>query len=393
MDVTRRRNPDLINAAVQLHRSGRIPSNSYVIDLDTVVTNSARVAATGAETGIQLFQMTKQFGRNPVVAEAVAAAGIPQAVAVDFDEARVLHHAGVALGHLGHLVQVPWASAQEAVRMNPGQVTVQNLSQARHISQAAQQAGRVQRLVLRVVGEKDVFYPAQRGGVAEADLIDTAERVTELPGLELVGVTSFPCLLMDEASASLQPTANLHTILRCATTLREAGFAAPVVNAPSATCIASLPTLVRHGATQAEPGSCLTGHTPLHAVSDQPELPAMVYVTETTHTEPGSANTLGGGFYARSRARSALVFGSADDPVPGSVQADPADTIDYHGTLTVDGDVSVGATVVYAFRSQVFVSRATVAVVENCATQPRVLGLFSRDGFRIDDAGSTGVVL
>src|SRR5690606_11719632 len=121
--------------------------------------------------------------------------------------------------------------------------------------------------------------------------------------------------------------------------------------------------LAEAGATIVEPGSCLTGHTPQHAVSDEPEVPAMVYVTEVSHQLDGRTYALAGGLYPRSRARTALVFSGGATPVEARVELDPPEAIDYYGTLHAASDaVSVGDSVVYAFRSQVFVSRCFVAV-------------------------------
>jgi hypothetical protein len=36
LDVLRRRNPKFIEAAIALHREGKIPANAYVLDLDTL---------------------------------------------------------------------------------------------------------------------------------------------------------------------------------------------------------------------------------------------------------------------------------------------------------------------------------------------------------------------
>ena len=88
----------------------------------------------------------------------------------------------------------------------------------------------------------------------------------------------------------------------------------------------------RSRATHVEPGSALIGETPWHAANDGNERPAMVYVTEVTHELDGRAYTLGGGFYARSRMRSALVFGDGD-PVEAAVIELPAAEIDYYGAL------------------------------------------------------------
>lgn len=51
--------------------------------------------------------MTKQFGRNPLIAQAIVESGIEKAVAVDPWEALSLSKNGIKIGHVGHLVQIP----------------------------------------------------------------------------------------------------------------------------------------------------------------------------------------------------------------------------------------------------------------------------------------------
>ena len=385
VDATLRRNPDLVAAAVDLHRAGRIPSNCYVIDVDTVAANARAVSEAARAAGLETFQMTKQFGRNPLVAHAVARNGIEKAVTVDFEEARLLHRHGVALGHVGHLVQVPRAEAARAIAMGSDLITVFGLPQAEHLAAAAWAAGREQGVLIRVVGEGDTFYPAQVGGVPVDDVLATARAIDALDGVRVAGVTSFPCILFDEDARELRPTGNLRTLGEAAGTLSDAGFDELVVNAPSASCCATVDVLAQGGATIVEPGSCLTGHTPLHAVSDEPELPAMVYVTEVTHQLAGLTYTLAGGLYPRSRARKALVYGGGSEPAEAGVRLDPPVAIDYYGALELDsGRAAVGDTVVYAFRSQVFVSRSFVAVVGDVAGTPEVLDLSTSTGFPLD---------
>jgi predicted amino acid racemase len=384
VEATLRRNPRLMEAAVELHRERRLPSNCYVIDLDAVAANTRAVSGVASTHGLAMYQMTKQFGRNPLVARTVASNGIEKVVAVDFEEARVLHRYGLRMGHLGHLVQVPRAELAAAVEMEPDLVTVFGHDQAENLAQAAHATGREQAVLVRVVGDGDVYYAAQKGGVPIDELLDVAKRIDGLDGVRVAGVTSFPCSLFDEETQELRVTSNLQTISEGARMLRDAGIDASVVNAPSASCSALAETLAAHGATQFEPGSSLIGHTPLHAVTDQPEIPAMVYVSEVTHKLGDTVYTLGGGLYPRSRARRALIYGGRSDaPLPAWVELDPPEAIDYYGNLRVDdmGAVSVGDTVVYAFRSQVFVSRCFVAVLADIATNPRVAGVFDRAGF------------
>lgn len=388
IDVTRRRNPQLITAAVSLHRAGEIPSNCYVIDLDTVSANAAVVAAAARSHGLTAYQMTKQFGRNPLVARAIAEAGIERVVAVDFEEARLLHAHGLQIGHLGHLVQVPAHEVALAIEMNSDLVTVFGLEQAERISAAALRAGVVQDVTVRVVGPDDTFYPAQRGGVPAAVAVLIAKQIDALPGVRLRGVTSFPVVLWDENTTRFAPTANLATLASVSAQLREAGMDAPVINAPSACCIATFGLKVSAGATHVEPGSCLTGQTPLHAVSDEPELPAMVYVSEVSHKTDEAVFCIAGGLYPRSRAESALIYREASsDPVVARVELDPPEAIDYYGTLHVDdpATVDVGDTVVYAFRAQVFVSKCFVAVVSHVNGEPQVKGIFTSTGIRLGE--------
>jgi predicted amino acid racemase len=386
VEATLRRNPRLIEAAVELHRAGRIPSNCYVVDVDTVAANARAVSSAAEAAGLQTFQMTKQFGRNPYVARAVAGIGIEKVVAVDFEEARILHAHGLSMGHLGHLVQVPRAEADRAIAMDSQLITVFGLAQAEHLAAAARAAGREQDVLIRVVREGDTYYPAQVGGVPIEQLVEVARAIEALDGVRVAGVTSFPCILWNEETQTLEPTSNLQTLGEAAAMLRAEGFEDLVVNAPSASCCATVDALAKGGATIIEPGSCLTGHTPLHAVRDQPEVPAMIYVSEITHQLGGTAYSLAGGLYPRSKARQALIYGRGAEPVRAEVRLDPADAIDYYGALEVDPSaVAVGDTVVYAFRSQVFVSRCFVAVVENVAGDPQVVDISYSNGFPLDE--------
>jgi predicted amino acid racemase len=386
INVTQRRNPKLIEGAVELHRRGELPSNCYVIDLDTVIANARVLSKSAKEHGLEAFQMSKQYGRNPVIAKAVAANGLERVVAVDFEEARILHRHGLKIGHLGHLVQVPFAEIGHALEMEPMFITVFGFEQAERIAKVASFHGIEQKLLIRVQRHGDTFYAAQRGGVPVADLVDVAQKIESLHGVTVAGVTSFPCVLFNEEQKLFELTPNLRTISEAAANLRSKGISADVVNAPSACCSATFGMKAAMGATHVEPGSALTGQTPIHAQSDQPEIPAMIYLSEVTHKLDGVVYSLGGGFYPRSRASGAIIYArNSDRPIKARVELDPPEAIDYYGNLYVDdvSKVSVGDSVVYAFRSQVFVSRCFVAVLANVATKPEIVGIFDRAGYQM----------
>ncbi|MGW1894376.1 alanine racemase [Streptomyces sp. NPDC002004] len=382
LDTVLTRAPELVDTAAALHRSGTIPPDTYVIDLDAVEAN-ARLLATRAERlGLTLWFVVKQVGRNPELIRAVAR-HIPRYAAIDPPEARRLHAAGARAGNVGHLVQIPRRALEEMLAWRPETVTVYDLANARAVSVAAERLGRVQDLLVRLEGAPGTGHPGQEGGVPLSGLDAFAAEVERLPGVRIAGVTAFPCLLCDPATGEPRPTPNLALALAARDALAARGHTRLKLSAPSATSMAALPLLAELGATHAEPGHCLTGTTPLHARDPhQPERPAYVYVSEIAHTlADGRPALYGGGFYPRSGVKDALLPRTG---VRLPVQDAPAENIDYYRLLAAPaapGDARLGDTAVLAFRTQIFVTRSNVAVVSGLSHgRPRTLGLYDPFG-------------
>jgi predicted amino acid racemase len=366
-----RRNPDFVAAAIRLHQEGRIPAGSYVLDLDAMTANARTIAATAAETDMRLFAMTKQFGRNAAAMDAIAAGGIDSFVAVDMWDARAIHRAGHKIGHIGHLVQVPEAQTDEALDFEADYWTVFSLDKARPISKRAE---REQRVLLRVHAPGDRFYSGHEGGIPLDELVETAQQIEDLPGVTVAGVTTFPALLYDAEAQGLRLTPNTTTLARAKELLGDVE-----VNGPGTTASDGVRILAEAGVTQAEPGHGLTATTPLHAIKDPPEQPAMLYLTEVSHHYDGRAYCFGGGLYI--------------DPVfpPYDVKAlvgdrlvdatlPPPEAIDYYGQLHTT-DARVGDSVVFGFRAQAFFRRGTVVAVAGVATgEPSVAGMCTTEG-------------
>src|SRR5258705_2976380 len=106
LDLIRRRNPSLVTDAIALHQQGRIPANSYVIDLDTVRENARQLRAAGDRHRLSVFAMTKQMGRNPAFCRALREGGIEAAVAVDLKTPRGHGTAALPTAIMGNLG--PW---------------------------------------------------------------------------------------------------------------------------------------------------------------------------------------------------------------------------------------------------------------------------------------------
>lgn len=386
LDLVRRRNPRLVDAAVTLHQRGVLPANTYAFDLEAVQHNAGVITAEATRLGLTPYAMTKQAGRNPDLCAAVVAGGIDASVAVDMECARATHRAGMRLGHVGHLVQVPRAEADAAAALEPQHWTVFNDVKAEEAAAAACRQGRNQALLARLFADGDEFYSGHEGGFPATSVLEVADRLDALDSASFAGITTFPALLFDQQTRSVRRTKNLQTLERAAELLRSSGRNGLQINGPGTTSTAALSALADVGVTQVEPGHALTGTTPWHAVEDLPELPAVVYVSEVSHEYGGRAYCFGGGMYVdpvfppyQVRAvvgRDAGETGMLDATLP------PAEAIDYYGQLDLSsGAAHVGDTVVFGFRIQAFVTRAHTAGITGISTgDPQVAGIWSADG-------------
>ncbi|WP_273851231.1 YhfX family PLP-dependent enzyme [Guptibacillus spartinae] len=365
LSLTKKRNPELIKAGVSLHQSGLIPPNTYVLDLDTIAKNVRSMAKAAKENDFALYFMSKQLGRIGELGNWIAEHGIEQAVAVEFEEAFRLHQSGVKIGNVGHLVQPGKHQWGEILGIEPEVVTVFSIERARQVSEAAIRLGKKQDVILRVIRPSDTIYPGQWGGFQLEELQSAIPELKELEGIEVMGVTSFPLLLMDKEGEELRFTENLKTILSAKEILEASGFQIRQVNGPSATSTATIPMLKKAGITHGEPGHALTGTTPLHAVRSLPEDPAIIYVSEISHVDKENVYVIGGGFYERGNMTGAYVGSSPEHIFDAFLKGKSLNSeyIDYYGRLEQGSPVSIGDTAIYAFRTQVFVTRANVALV------------------------------
>lgn len=381
--MTERRNPALVEAAIELHRSGAIEPDTYVIDLDAVAHNAAALAAAAERHGVELWFVAKQYGRNPLVTATVAR-HLPLAAAIDHREATALIGAGARLGNLGHLVQVPRRRLPGLLAEHPAYVTVTDEQNLAAVAAAARGLGRVQPVLLKIRGAAESTFPGQDGGFEPGEVAGALERAARLDGVRVAGATGFPCLSFDPGAGRPRPTGTLDRVLAAAATMRAAGLD-PVLSLPSHTSVSTIPQIRRLGGTVGEPGHALTGTTPEHAVdAGLTERPALVYVSEIAQL--GSApSVFGGGFYSRGRARDLLVA-TGGGRRRAVLHDAPAGSIDYYRRFDWAGNgdgARVGDTAVMAFRTQIFVTRSRVAVVAGIdAGRPRLAGVFDALGSR-----------
>jgi len=365
LTALRTRNRAFVEAVVALHQAGELPAPAYAIDLDAVEENARLVAVEADRLGLEVFAMTKQMGRSPAFIAAVRRGGIEAGVAVDMDCATALAEGGMRLGHVGHLVQVPRHEADRAAALEPANWTVFEHAKAVEAAAAVRRLGREQALLARITAPGDTFYSGHEGGFPAEDVVRVADDLDRLDGARFAGVTTFPALLYDRSAVAVRPTPNLATIERAAERLRASGRTDLRVNAPGTTSVSVLPLLAGAGATQVEPGHGLTGTCPQHLSESEPETPAALYLSEISHHYGGRAYCYGGGLYIDpvfpAYQVRALVSSGPGDGVEVAAEIPPAGAIDYHGMLDQpEGELPVGASVVFGFRIQAFFARCPV---------------------------------
>ena len=172
--------------------------------------------------------MTKQFGRNPWLAEKLLALGYSGIVAVDYKEARVMRRAGLPVAHQGHLVQIPCHQVADAVEQGTDVITVFTLDKAREVSAAAVKAGRIQSVLLKVYSDDDFLYPGQEERFCPARSLrgDGSPKSRICAGAAFGRTYPFPlACFRDEAAGKVLPTPNLHTLVQARDQLAKSGIA------------------------------------------------------------------------------------------------------------------------------------------------------------------------
>ena len=409
-DMLIKRNPNLIDAAIKLHQSGQIPPNTFVLDLDAHRRNADAIVKEARKHNVSLYYMSKQVGRNPLICKAVLDAGFRGIVAVEMQCARTLHRYGIRIAHVGHLVQPPVNEIDYVLSMNPEVWTVYSVENAKVLSQRAQKAGRVQDILIQPVGKGDIFFDTMSGGILEEKIIESVKEIMKLPGVRIVGTTSFPCLLYDLGTKQVRPISNFHTVIRIAKRLKqELGLNITQTNVPGNDHASTMKIIAENGGTHAEPGNGVSGTNTWQVYEEQPEVPAFTYVSEVSHwlgdklyTHGGGTAFSGGGWGiypdgslwvgGTDIAMDALVGSSLQQALSNRVKAKfpGTDPFNYNLTLYPEGrKFSVGDTALYGYCVlQIFVTRGWHAVVEGIEdNDPRLVGLFDQGNNLVDKHG------
>ena len=386
LNVLRRRNPEFVKAVVELHQKGELKSNSYVIDLDVTTENAKIIKEEADKYGLDIYWMTKQINRNPVVIKMFSEIGSPKTVAVDIDGARMIVDNGGVVGHIGHLVNVPKNDISWVLDINPEIITVYSIQKAKDISDIALKKGKTQDIMLRVVDDGNFFYPGQTGGIYLKELLDVIKEIQKMQGVQLAGITNFPAILYDNEKKQVLPCNNMQTIFDAANLIKsKTNIKLKQINTPGTTSTEVIEMFAKKGATHIEPGHGITGTTPISTVKDLPERPSILYLTEVSHIMDNTAYIFGGGTWVdpvfSPYQITAFVHREPDSIFTQEVKSKfpSRKLIDYYAEIMPDPeqDVRINDSVVFGYRPQVFVNRSLVSVLSGVQSgHPKIVGTY-----------------
>ena len=416
LSKTRSQNPGLVKAAASLHRSGEIPPDTYVIDLDMVRINSDKLHREATRHGLTSYICAKQFGRNPLVCKAIMNSGIKQAMAHDIEGAKNLNRHGIPIGHVGHFGQIPTSELRYVLeKIRPDIITVFSVEKAKQISDMASKLKIDQRVMLKIVNDPRLELLMVGGGFTENEAVDAARLIQGMDNIQVAGLTAYPAFVFSIFQKKYQLSTNFEAMMRVANHLeKEVGIKIEQINAAGRNSVENMRLAAETGATHVEPGHAFIGTLACFALMENSaEIPALVYVTEVSHFFSGHALAFGDSYMTT------VGFGSVkgdimyeyvsacvgSDPdelitnvVPARPQYLPHDDSGWflYCSLIPNSNktVNVGDSVVFSFRPQVFrTPKGRVAVIDGIHKgNPRLLGLFDRTGMLIDreDDGPVG---
>jgi predicted amino acid racemase len=393
-----KRNPEMVEAAIDLHQRGAIPAATHLVDLDALAENTRAMAESAREHQLRTYIMTKQNGHNPHMAAVALAQGLDSICAVESIAAHIINRYGQPVGHVGHLSNIPKHQVRQIVGMEPEVITVYSYESAKMVSDAAGELGRTQNIYVRVSNPDDEgLLRGMVGGWTLDDCVQHVRRLVELPNVRVSGLTQHCCInyMTQRDPHNAVPTEAFFTMIKAKDKLeRELGLEDLRVNCAGNTNAVTFGVLAGYGATDMEPGLALTGSAFFHALlEDMPERPAQLFVTEVTHHWQGEVNTLGGGF-----AYLETFGGGYENPYRGAVGSSFEEAkdnfvdlvfrgvVDYHGVCTGDVDAAIGDTAVFALHPQFLVERGYTAAVSGISRgEPRVEGIFDCSGHALDE--------
>ncbi|MDM8528539.1 alanine racemase [Anaerolineales bacterium HSG24] len=360
-------NENLLKVTMDLHQQGKLPVNSWVIDLDQIAVNAKMIAQSANDNKLKTFVMSKQHNRNPYINAVAQKMGLGNVVAVDFQCALSSRDYQIPLGHVGHLNQIPKHLIPQIVSLSPEVMTVYSIDQAQWINEAAQSQKCLQDIIIRVYDDNDCAFLGQEGGIHVDAIPVFIDKLKKLSSVNLIGLTAFPCLSYNSSGdEAVTATSNVDAINKAREIFTEKGIEARHINMPGNTSSSEMKLLKELGATHVEPGNSILGTSPNHAFfKNRAESTAISYLSEVSHFYDDRVYAFGGGCYHTNYSDKMYAYIGSNWEVAKNqgrifYNHDIVQDIDYHMQFepTSKQQVSIGDSVVSSFRTQMHMTRS-----------------------------------
>lgn len=372
-------NGKLAEAVFDLHKSGILLPDTYVVDVDSVEANARIIKDAADKAGVTLYFMSKQMGRNPYLCKLLMELGYIGAVVVDYREAAVMMENGIPIAHAGCLVQTPKAFLPKLLDYGVGLITVYSIEKAHQIDDICRKKGKTQNICLRVFGRNDMIYPGQQGGTPLESVEKTINEFAKLKNINVAALTAFPSFLYDENERKVKPCANLGTLLKAHDIAKDILGRDLELNMPSCTQTSLMPEIAAEGGKSAEPGSAFIGTVPNNEDGSARETIAIAYLSEVSHKLDGKTYCYGGGLYPRGNIKSVLVGKAVGNAKFLTADPPTGKNIDYY--MSLDGDAEIGDCALMSFRPQIFTGRSRVALLRGLSSgKAKIAGIYDSQG-------------
>ena len=204
LDLIRRRNPRLIEAAIALHQSGQLPANTYVIDLDAVEDNARAISSQGELARPDRDGDDQTDGAQRILLPR-GHAGRNRAKRRCRSGMRVWRRSARAWSSGISATSSRFRNGRPTAR--PGSRrrwwTVFNAEKAAEAAAASERLGREQPLLARIRGENDQFYRGHEGGFPASEIVAVAAALDKIPAAASLGLRLFRhCCLTPRAARS-----------------------------------------------------------------------------------------------------------------------------------------------------------------------------------------------
>lgn len=381
---TIRKNKALIKYAFELHQNKIIAPNTYLVDLDALLSNAKKTLEIAKSNNIDLLYLSKQFSHIPIIAKELEALGYSGIIVNDYKDLKKYQTEDVKINSIGYFSQVPNIALETVVNADLDFVTVYSLEKIKFLNNLAKTQEKVINIVIRVSDlEKDLIIDNQIGGFLVSELPGLIKAMKNLQHIKIVGITSYPCFVFYWFTKEHVETPNFFTLKKAQAVLKELGIDNLKLFVPTSNLFESnnFIAVINPG----EKDNSLQGLSKLAKnFNKHQEIPSCAYITEVSHNYNGQAFIYSNKIYFNSNLVSSIAGDKITNYHHYNIQPFTDNESIYY--LKLDKKSKIGNTVILAFDWQMLTNKAHVAIISGIQNKnPKLRSIYNCNGDLISD--------